>query len=77
MLEVANRAKRCRAHAEQCRAWADLSTRQAVKDEFMERAKQWLKLARDVEEIERMLIFVGDAELFLAALAGGLSPRLA
>ncbi|MBV9348125.1 MAG: hypothetical protein JO245_09130 [Pseudolabrys sp.] len=61
MPDAADRATKCRARAEQCRAQADLSNREAAKEEYLKIAEQWLTLAREIEEIERMRVFVGTA----------------
>jgi len=62
MSEATVRARNCRLHAEQCRAWSDLATHHANKREFMKVAEQWEKLAQEIEEIERIRIFVPDAD---------------
>jgi len=39
-----------------------LATHHANKREFMKVAEQWEKLAQEIEEIERIRIFVPDAD---------------
>jgi hypothetical protein len=73
LSEVPDRAKRCRACAEQCRAWADLATHQDSKREFMKVSRQWDDLAKEIEEIERARTFVRDTRRATARLLGGSS----
>ena len=63
MSEATVRARNCRAHAEQCRAWSDLATHQGHRHEFMKVAEQWDQLAQEIEEIERIRIFVPKAKV--------------
>ena len=62
MSEATVRARNCRLHAEQCRAWSDLATHLANKHKFMKVAEQWDRLAQEIEEIERIRIFVPEAD---------------
>ena len=62
MSEATVRARNCRVHAEQCRVWSDLATHLANKHKFMKVAEQWDRLAQEIEEIERIRIFVPDAD---------------
>lgn len=57
MSAATTRAKKYRAHAEQCRAWSDLSQSKVIKQQFLKTALQWENLAREIEDIERMRIF--------------------
>jgi DNA repair ATPase RecN len=69
--EAADRAKRCRDRAEQCRAWADLATHQVSKLEFMDVSRQWDELAKEIEGIERAQRFLRNARRATARLTGG------
>jgi hypothetical protein len=62
MASTSDRVAKCRAHADQCRAWADLSQRAEEKAEFMKLAAQWTLLAQEIETIESMRGFVTAAE---------------
>ena len=62
MSEATVRARNCRVHAEQCRVWSDLATHLANKHKFMKVAEQWDRLAQEIEEIERIRIFVPEAD---------------
>jgi hypothetical protein len=57
MSAATNRVKKCRAHAEQCRAWSELATSEATRKEFLKVAGQWETLAREIDDIERMRVF--------------------
>ena len=48
-----NRIKKCHAHAEECRAKADLAPHSNIEQAFMEAAEQWETLAREIGEIEK------------------------
>src|SRR6516162_5860252 len=72
--EPADRAKRCRDRAEQCRAWADLATHQVSKWEFMDVSRQWDELAKEIEQIERAQKVVRNVRRATARLTGGRSP---
>ena len=61
MSDATDRAKNCRAHAEQCRAWFELATHALSKEEFIKVALQWENLAQEIEQIERMRTFVTRA----------------
>ena len=61
MSAATDRAKKCRAHAEQCRAWSDLAQSKVIKQEFLKVAEQWETLAREIEDIERMRVFTMTA----------------
>jgi hypothetical protein len=74
LSEVTDRAGRCRARAEQCRAWADLATHQDSKKEFTRVARQCDELANEIEEIERASKFLRDTRGATARLLGGPSP---
>ena len=56
-----DRARKCRARSEQCRAWAELSRHAWAKEEFLKVAAQWSSLADEIEEIERMRAFAKAA----------------
>jgi hypothetical protein len=62
MPDMSARVQSCRAHADQCRARAALTDDEHVQDDFLRLAEQWSKLAREIEEIEQMRTFVGNAE---------------
>jgi hypothetical protein len=63
MPSSTERLQTCRAHAHQCRAWADLTEHEAAKEEFLRVAVQWEQLAREIEDIERMHAFVNNETL--------------
>jgi hypothetical protein len=57
MSTATNRAKKCRAYAEQCRACSELATSEATRKKFLKAAGQWETLAREIDDIERMRVF--------------------
>ena len=62
MSEASDRAKDCRAHADRCRAWADLATKQASREEFLRLSEQWDQLCGEIEQIGRMRMFITSGE---------------
>ena len=61
MSQVSERAAMCRAHAEQCRAQADLAIRETASEEYLKLARQWDLLATEIEAIEKMRVFAASA----------------
>ncbi len=54
MSEAEGRTRKCRAHAEQCRAQAELTHHPSVKQAYLRVAEQWERLAIEIREIEEM-----------------------
>jgi hypothetical protein len=61
MASASERAKLCRAHAEQCRADAELDISEEARNDFLKLARQWDQLARQIEAIEEMRVFLASA----------------
>ena len=51
---AAQRSSKCRAHAEQCRAQAELSQHPRFQAGFLAAAREWERLAVEIEQIERL-----------------------
>ena len=58
MASDSDRISKCRAHSDQCRAWADLTTHESAKRTFLEAAAQWDRLAQEIADIAKMAEFV-------------------
>ena len=61
MTIAEERARKCLAHAEQCKAWAELASRESAKEQFLKLAAEWDALAAEIAEIEKMKIFTAKA----------------
>jgi hypothetical protein len=58
MVTTSERIQNCRAHADQCRAWADLTDHPSAKRSFLQAAIQWENLASEIKDIEKMRSYV-------------------
>jgi len=55
---AAERIRKCRAHAERCRAWADLSEGPAIKASYLALAEEWNTLSSEIDEIGKKSEYV-------------------
>lgn len=54
MITATDRVKKCLAHVEQCKAWAELTDRAVAKEEFRKLAAEWDALAGEIAEINKI-----------------------
>lgn len=54
MTVAEDRIRKCRNHAEECRAKAELTAHPRTKEAFIYAAKEWDQLGKEIAEIEQM-----------------------